>query len=186
MKKNAFLWEKILKIIIYASVYGSAKKYAEELSRITGIKAKSFKELKSLSDFETIIYIGALYAGGVLGLKKTFQKEFNLNGKKIIIATVGLSDPENNENISNIQKSLKLQLSNDVLNCAKIFHLRGGIDYSKLKVVHKTTMHLLYKKALSLPPEKQNAETKAMIETYNKKVDFVDFDSLKAIVSEVL
>ena len=47
-------------------------------------------------------------------------------------------------------------------------------------------MHLLYKKALSLPPEKQNEETKAMIETYNKKVDFVDFDSLKAIVSEVL
>ena len=74
MKKNAFLWEKILKIIIYASVYGSAKKYAEELSRITGIKAKSFKELKSLSDFETIIYIGALYAGGVLGLKKNFSK----------------------------------------------------------------------------------------------------------------
>ena len=64
-----------MKIIIYASVYGSAKKYAEELSRITGIKAKSFKELKSLSDFETIIYIGALYAGGVLGLRKTFQKE---------------------------------------------------------------------------------------------------------------
>ena len=90
-----------MKIIIYASVYGSAKKYAEELSRITGIKAKSFKELKSLSDFETIIYIGALYAGGVLGLKKTFQKELNLNGKKIIIATVGLSDPENYENISN-------------------------------------------------------------------------------------
>ena len=178
--------EEILKIIIYASIYGSAKKYAEELSKITGIEAKSFKDVKSLSDFDTIVYIGALYAGGVLGLKKTFQKESNFNGKKIIIATVGLSDPGNSENISNIRESLKLQLSNELLNLAKIFHLRGGIDYSKLKVVHKTMMHLLYKKALSLPPEKQNAETKEMIETYNKKVDFIDFGSLKAIVSEVL
>ena len=66
-------------------MYGSAKKYAEELSRITRIKAKSFKELKSLSDFETIIYIGALYAGGVLGLKKAieFINDIGIDSKRI-------------------------------------------------------------------------------------------------------
>ena len=35
-----------------------------------------------------------------MGLKKTFQKEFNLNGKKIIIATVGGGD-----SVSAIKKS---------------------------------------------------------------------------------
>ena len=46
-------------------------------------------------------------------------------------------------------------------------------------------MGLLYKKAVKLPEEKKTAEVKAMIETYNKKVDFVNFDSLTAIVNNI-
>ena len=34
------------------------------------------------------LYIGALYAGGVWGLAKTFKKISNCENKKIIIATV--------------------------------------------------------------------------------------------------
>ncbi len=36
-----------------------------------------------------------------------------------------------------------------------------------------------------VPEEKKTAEIKAMIETYNKKVDFVNFDSLTAIVNDL-
>lgn len=42
-------------------------------------------------------------------------------------------------------------------------------------------MKFLYNKAKKLPAEKQTAEVKTMIETYNTKVDFVDFDSLNQI-----
>ena len=58
-------------IIIYGSLHGAAKRYAEQLAQITGIEAKSFKEVKDVAQFERIIYIGAVYAGGVMGLKKT-------------------------------------------------------------------------------------------------------------------
>jgi len=46
-------------------------------------------------------------------------------------------------------------------------------------------MSLLYKKAKNLPEEKKNAEIKAMIDTYNQKVDFIDFSSLENIISEI-
>ena len=46
-------------------------------------------------------------------------------------------------------------------------------------------MGLLYRKAVGLPEEKKTAEVKAMIETYNKNVEFVDFDSLTAIVNDI-
>ncbi|MBP3324391.1 MAG: hypothetical protein J6M16_09375, partial [Clostridia bacterium] len=59
------------------------------------------------------------------------------------------------------------------------------IDYSRLSFKHKTMMGLLYRKAVGLPEEKKTAEVKAMIETYNKKVEFVDFDSLTAIVNDI-
>ena len=78
-------------IIIYASLHGAAKRYAERLAEITGIEAKSFKEIKDLAQFERIIYVGAIYAGGVMGLKNTAQK-FK-SGQEVIIATVGMTDP---------------------------------------------------------------------------------------------
>lgn len=46
-------------------------------------------------------------------------------------------------------------------------------------------MRLLYKKAKGLPEEKKTAEVKAMIDTYNRKVNFVDFSSLENIISEI-
>ena len=42
-------------------------------------------------------------------------------------------------------------------------------------------MSMVYKKAVSLPEEKKNAEVRAMIETYDKQIDFVDFCSLEPI-----
>lgn len=176
---------KTLKIIIYGSKYGTAKRYAEELSKKTGIKAVSYEKIKSIDEYETIIYIGALYAGGVLGMAKTLKKLSHCENKKIIIATVGLADPSDTENTNNIRNGMKRQLSNKIYESAYICHLRGGIDYSKLNYAHKTMMSLLCKKAKKLPEEKKTAEVKAMIDTYNRKVDFVDFSYLEKIISEL-
>ena len=173
-------------IIIYGSHYGTTKQYAEELSKRTNIKAISFKKFnQQINDYDNIIYLGALYAGGVLGMSKTLKKLNNISNKKILIATVGLSDPTDEVNKNNIRNNIKNQIPKEVLEKAKIFHLRGGIDYSKLNFAHKTMMKLLYNAVKNLPEEKQTAEDKAMIETYNKKVDFIDFSSLDKIVSEI-
>ena len=173
-------------IIIYGSHYGTTKQYAEELSKRTNIKAISFKKFnQQINDYDNIIYLGALYAGGVLGMSKTLKKLNNISNKKIIIATVGLSDPAYEVNKNNIRNSIKNQIPKEVFERAKIFHLRGGIDYSKLNFVHKTMMKLLYNAVKNLPEEKQTAENRAMIETYNKIVNFIDFSRLDKIINEI-
>lgn len=173
-------------IIIYGSHYGTTKQYAEELSKRTNIKAISFKKFnQQINDYDNIIYLGALYAGGVLGMSKTLKKLNNISNKKILIATVGLSDPTDEVNKNNIINNIKNQIPKEVLEKAKIFHLRGGIDYSKLNFAHKTMMKLLYNAVKNLPNEKQTAEDRAMIETYNKKVNFIDFSSLDKIANEI-
>lgn len=113
-----------MNIIIYGSKYGSAKKYAEELARRTGFELAPYEDAGDINGYETIVYIGALYAG-------------------------------------------------------------GAIDYSRLNLKLKMMMALLVKKVKSLSPEKQNAETRAMLETYGKQVDFIDFDSLKQIEAAI-
>ena len=79
-----------MRLIVYGSRYGTAGNYAEELSRKTGICVKNRKlRIKQLWHG---LYIGALYAGGVLGMKKTFTKLSQRQKKIIVIAAVGLAE----------------------------------------------------------------------------------------------
>lgn len=172
-------------IIIYGSNYGTTEQYAKELSKRTNIEAISFENVQEINKYDKIIYIGGLYAGGVLGMSKTLRKLTNIQNKTIIIATVGLADPTDEKNINNIRNNIKVQISKKIYDKAKIFHLRGGIDYSKLKFFHKTMMKMLYNAVKNIPQEKLSAENKAMIETYNKKVNFVNFSDLDKIISEI-
>ena len=153
-----------MNIVIYGSQYGTAKRYAEELSNRLGFELKSYEEVADVNLYDTIIYVGALYAGGVLGMKKTFKGMKDSNGHTIVIATVGLADPTDKTNTDTIKKGMKNQLPTEVYDKASIFHLRGGIDYSKLGFKHKTMMGMLYKKAVTLPEDKKTSEVRAMIE----------------------
>ena len=174
-----------MNIIIYGTQYGTAGKYAETLADRTNTSCMSYEDVEDINRYDIVVYIGALYAGGVQGMKKTLSKYKADEHKKLIIATVGLADPEDQENTDHIKNSMKNQLPAQVYDSASIYHLRGGIDYSKLNLKHKTMMGLLYRKAKALPEEKKNAEVQAMIDTYNKVVDFVDYECLNPIAGEL-
>lgn len=88
-------------------------------------------------------------------MAKTFKKISNCENKKIIITTVGLADYMDIENTNNIKNSIKRQLPNEI-----------------------------HEKAKRLS-EKKTAEVKAMIDTYNKKINFVDFSGLQNIIVEI-
>lgn len=174
-----------MKIIIYGSQYGTTKQYAQELSKRTGIKAEEYSGIQDINQYDTIIYLGALYAGSVLGMKKTLNKISNPTNKKIIIATVGLADPNDVENRDNIRAGIERQLSEDIYNQASIHFLRGGIDYSLLNLKHKTMMAFVHKRLKGLKEEEKSAEAKAILETYGKKVYYMDFDALNPIIDEI-
>ena len=59
------------KIIIYGSCYGTTKQYAEELAKRTGYELVSYEDVDDSNTYKTIIYLGGLYAGGVMCMKKT-------------------------------------------------------------------------------------------------------------------
>ena len=170
-------------IVVYGSHYGTARQYAEELARRAGTEACQYDAVGDINRYDTIAYVGALYAGGVVGMKKTFARLTSCKGKTIVIATVGLADPTDAENVSNIRENMRRQLSAEVFEAARIFHLRGGIDYAKLGFRHRTMMRLLYAKAKSLPEEEKGAEVRAMLETYGRQVSFVDMDALGPLVA---
>lgn len=170
-------------LILYGSQYGATKRYAEKLAELTGLPAVSYEKAPDLAGCEQIVYLGGLYAGGVKGLKQT-AKKFPA-GVRLILVTVGLADAQDEQNVENIRRSVRRQLPAEVLQNTAFFHLRGGIDYGRLNLTHRTMMTLLYNHARKLPPEQQSAETKAMIETFGRQVDFVDFASLGPVAAAI-
>ena len=170
-------------IITYGSQYSSAEHYARKFAECTGFPILPYREVKNLSGYARVIHFGALYAGGVLGLRQIVSL---LSPKaELIIVTVGLADVQDVENIQNIRNSIRRQIPEDIFERAQIFHLRGAIDYSKLNLKHRTMMALLYAKVRRLPDEKKTAEARALIETYGKQVSFVDDAALPALAGSI-
>ena len=172
-------------VILYGSRYGSARRYAQELSKQTDIPAVSYQEAPPLSKLETIVYIGALYAGGVLGLTKTLRRQSFGEHQRLVIVTVGLADPDILQNRENIRNALQKQIPAQLYGRAAVFHLRGAIDYQALSLGHRTMMALLHRSLQKKPAEEWSEEDRALMETYGKQADFVDFVSLRLIINEM-
>ena len=170
-------------LIIYGSRYGTTRRYAEKFAEMTHFPIISYENIKTLADYERIIYFGALYASGIKGLKSTVKK-LSPN-TKLIVVTVGLADVSDKENIKNIKNSVRKQVAEHLLKSLSVFHLRGGIDYGKLNFKHKIMMKMVYHSIKNKPTESLTQEDKAFIETYNKKADFVDYDSLNQIADAI-
>ena len=170
-------------VIIYGSQYGTTKRYAEYLSEMTGIEAVAFKEAKKIDKYDRVIFMGALYAGSVLGLKKTVSK---MSPKQeLVIVTVGLVDPNDPENIDYIRHSIKERIPADLYDETRILHLQGAIDYSHLSLKHRMMMAVIHSKLSKMPEEKLDTEAKTILATYGKKEDFVDFKSLEKLGSVI-
>ena len=168
-------------LITYGSQYGSTEHYAQKFAEYTGFPVLPYREVKGVADYERVIHFGALYAGGVLGLRQIVSQL--PAGAELIIVTVGLADVQDAENIQSIRNSIQSQMPEELFQRAQIFHLRGAIDYGKLNLKHRTMMAMLYAKVKGLPEEKKTAEIRAMIETYGKQVSFVEDAALMELVN---
>ena len=67
----------------------------------------------------------------------------------------------------------------------KQFHLRGGIDYSRLGLTHKAMMAMLRSVMLRKGYDTLRPEDKMMLDTYGGCVDFTDRASLTPLLSYV-
>lgn len=170
--------------IIYGSLYGAAKRYAHRLAELTGIPMVSYDKVEDLTGCNIIIYIGGLYAGGVRGLAKTLRNP-NFKPRKWFLITVGVSDPQDEGTRRTIREQLCKQVPQEWFYKLQIFHLRGALDYKILKPSHRILMSLLYHRIKKQDAEILSAEDRAFLETYQKKVDFVDWNQLEPVLKQI-
>lgn len=168
--------------IIYKSKYGSTKKYAQWIAEEA--KADLFEcseiETEKLMKYDTIVYGGGLYASGIIGIS-TITKNFEiLKDKRIIVFTVGLASTDREEIfIPIIEKNLTKEMREKI----KFFHLRGEINYEKLGLIHKSMMAMLKTSISKKSSEELSEDDRELLATYGKKVDFTDKNTITPLLS---
>ena len=81
-------------VVIHESKYGYTKRYAEWLGEALScpvFERKTFRP-RDLSRYETVIYGGGIYAGGISGIQFLRRNGMLLSGKKVLLFTCGLAD----------------------------------------------------------------------------------------------
>lgn len=173
--------------VIYASHYGFTEAYArwiaEELSGDL-LEAKRVQS-EDLRRYHTVIYGGGLYAGGVNGISLLTENFETLQGKNLFLLTVGAADVTDQENITSIRRSLARVLTPPMLDAFSIYHLRGGLQYSRMNLLHKSMMAMLRLSLLKKPESELGSDGRALLETYGQDVSFLDREAIAPLVADV-
>lgn len=133
-----------------------------------------------LTRYDTIIYGGGLYASGIAGIS-TISKNFEtLKDKRIMVFTVGLASTDREEVFYPI---IEKNFTKEMRNHIKFFHLRGGIDYKELGIIHKSMMAMLRMVISRKKSNELSDDDSELLATYGKRVDFTDKNTLKPLLS---
>lgn len=170
-------------LIVYKSKYGSTHKYAYEIKERINADIYKDVDVKEI-DFEkynTVIYGGRVFAGTIDGLSNFVKKfEDKLKNKKFLIFGVGCSSIDSTEKINKLK-----QVSKPENLEAEIFYFRGALDSKKLGFMDKMMIKMVKSKAMKTPENERDDDERAIIDSFERKVDFFDKSAVNGLIERI-
>lgn len=170
-------------IVIYKSKYGSTKAYAQWIAEELSCEAIENKGLKAedLSDYDTIIYGGGLYAEVIAGVTLITKNISKLEGKKLVVFTTGITPLDCRDYYDKMV--MEKNFKGDTQTKVKVFNFMGKMLVSELSLVHRTALKALKK----LMSEKENpSEMERLLVTLcDCDGDFTDRKAIKELLDYV-
>ena len=169
--------------VVYKSKYGSTEKYAKWIAEDTCADIFKVSEIKAdrLKEYDTIVYCGGLYAGGMLGFSFIKNNYNKFCSKKLIVVAVGAT-LKKDEAIEEVKNK---NITDEMKDKVQFFLLRGGLNYKKMNAIDRLLMFMLIKSVKSKKTEDLDDDIKGMIATYGKVVDFTNKNAITPIINAV-
>lgn len=173
--------------VIYKSKYGFTQKYAQWIAKELNADLLEAYRIKpgQLQAYDVIVYGGGIYAGGVNGISFITKHFKTICDKKLFLFTVGASDATSSKNTDAICKMLNQVLTPEMQEKIKVYHLRGGLDYPRMNLLHRVLMWLLVRRVRKIPESQLGQEEKEMLRTYGQHVDFTDYSTAVPLLEAV-
>lgn len=158
-------------LILYKSKYGAAKEYAQMLAEKLGAALLENKKLRpeQLQPYNTIIYCGGIYAGGVAGIAFLRKNAALLSGKKVAVLAVGASPYD-----EKVVAQVRAQNLAGLPEGTALFYGRGAWDESVMTAGDRLLCGMLKKMVAKKDPEALEPWEQALMEAMGKKCSWVD------------
>lgn len=166
-------------IVIYKSTSGFTKKYVEWISQdlLADLVKRSEINVKTLQNYDTIIFGGGLHAVGISGVNVIKRNFLKLTNKKIIVFATGAS-PSTEDLVNEVKDA---NFTFEELKYIKFFYFRGGFDYDKLDLMNKIVMTLFKWKILL--KHKRTPDEKGMLAAFLKPLDATNKSYIKDLIA---
>ena len=170
-------------VVIYSSVYGSTKQYAQWLAEALDCGCLEAKDISpaSLLEYDTLLFGGGLYAGGLTVAPLVKRCLPLMENRRMAVFTVGIADPDSRENRDHIRTELQKTFTAEELAAFRLFHLRGALDYSRMGLKHRAMMAMLKMVLQKKKPAERSEEDQQLLDTYGGSVSFLNRDSLRPL-----
>ncbi len=165
--------------VVYCSKYGSTKRYAEWIAEETGAQLYAEKECSSrdLQDYDTIVFGGAIHAGGILGIKFIQKNLKQFAGKRIIVFAVGL----NVEDEQNQQQCIEINFKK-MMKDIPCFFLRGAYDPPRISGFDKKLMGMVRKMIAGKKNSEITEQEQELLKAIDEGADYVDRSRIAELV----
>lgn len=169
-------------IILFQSKYGATKKYADWLSEETGFPSIETNKanIMDITQFDTIILGGGIYASGILGLSFLKKNIGTLVNKKIIVFCCGASPYEKNAFQQIRNHNMKGKLSD-----IPFFYCRGSWNMDIMSFKDRTLCNMLRKVVSKKNPDEYEVWEKALMAAGDERCDWTDVKYLQPIIEEL-
>ncbi|MBQ8614160.1 MAG: flavodoxin [Ruminiclostridium sp.] len=166
-------------IVVYKSKTGYTKRYAQWIAEELNCDIKENPSLSDIMVYDTIIFGGGMYAGGMNGAKLITKNLDKLSGKKLVLFAVGSNPGKDKDIIPFWNRLIPAEQQKSIGH----FYLRGGFDFNKLGTADKILMNMLKMHLQKI--ENPDEDTLGLLAAYDNPVDFTDKDNIKELIDYV-
>ena len=166
--------------VVYKSKYGSTERYARWIAEKAGADLFSAGQITidALLAYDTIVYGGGLHAGGIFGFSFIKRNYHRLKDKRLVVFAVGATLKKEDA----VAELKRINLTPEMQETTAFYLLRGGLDYKRMNALDRFLMYLQVCRLKSMNPETLNDDSKGVIATYGKVVDFTREEAVEPIV----
>lgn len=161
----------MIKAIVFKSETGFTKEYAKMLSKKINVPCYTINEAKKeLNRKDEIVYLGWICAGKISGINKVRNS--------YIVKCYGAvgAFPQDDNYINSL-------ITGNSLENEKLFYLRGGINFTKLKGYKKIIVKIVGNVLEKNNKGKEGSEE--LIRLFNEGASFVDSKNLDEMIDYI-
>ena len=168
-------------LVMYRSKTGFTKNYADWIAQELSCDLRDGRKVKAsdLAAYDTVIFGGSMYMGGILGVKFILKHMTQLQDKNLIVFGVG-SSPAGQKTEDEV---IGRNFTASQLEKIQFFYFPGGFDFARLssfnKFIMKNVIKMLAKKADKTPEEQ------IMLDNYENSYDQTSVENLAPLFAKL-